>query len=164
MVDPHGVPWPAFRSALPGSHCWSRWLLLPLEVAGAPRRAYTIRQHQPGKAPAHLHAKNGACTKTAQENLESYVCHTRISSNNDHGKFASQHKLSFQKLKKKRGRVAKAYTHIYIYALRYSSYQRQLRKTSAAPPRLVSPAKPCKVNTVQKYQPCKREEHETDQC
>lgn len=35
-----------------GVHCLgrtvgSRWLLLPLEVARAPRRAYTIRQHQP---------------------------------------------------------------------------------------------------------------------
>ena len=48
MVDPHGVPWPAFRCALPGSHCWEP-VVAPstLEVAGAPRRAYTIRQHQP---------------------------------------------------------------------------------------------------------------------
>ena len=101
MVDPHGVPWPAFRSALPGSHCWSRWLLLPLGVAGATQGLY----HPPTPALGKHQRTSTQKMGLAQKHLESYVRHTRISSNNDQGKFANRHKLSFQ-------RVGKAYAHM----------------------------------------------------
>ena len=61
MVGPHGVPWPACRCALPGSHCWE-----PVVVAastgggrGATQGLYhpSANTSPPGKAPAHFHAK-----------------------------------------------------------------------------------------------------------
>ena len=107
MVDPHGVPWPAFRSALPGSHCWSRWLLLPLGVAGATQGLY----HPPTPALGKHQRTSTQKMGLAQKHLESYVCHTRISSNNDQGKFVNRHKLSFQKLQENR----KSWEGIYTY-------------------------------------------------
>ena len=56
MVGPHGVPWPAFRSALPGSDCWNPVLVPP-----------TGRHHPPtptlGKQASAQPRKNGACTE-----------------------------------------------------------------------------------------------------
>ena len=56
MVGPHGVPWPAFRSALPGSDCWDPVLVPP-----------TGRHHPPtptlGKQASAQPRKNGACTE-----------------------------------------------------------------------------------------------------
>ena len=57
-----------------GVHCLgrtvgSRWLLLPLEGAGAPRRAYTIRQHQPWESTRALSRKKIWLAQTTQEHI-----------------------------------------------------------------------------------------------
>ena len=138
-----------------GVHCLGRtvgsrwWLLLPLEGAGAPRRAYTIHPPTPallGKHPRTSTPKNGACTKTKQEHLESHICHTRIPLDNDHGKSTSQRQLSVLK--------------------NQEEMQRHVPRTTLMPvanasswktPASMSPtAKPCKVDTVEDDQACKQ--------
>ena len=113
-----------------GVHCLGRtvgsrwWLLLPLEGAGAPRRAYTIHPPTPallGKHPRTSTPKNGACTKTKQEHLESHIY--RIPLDNDHGKSTSQTPIEFSQ---KPGRNAKACSSHNAYA----SCQRQLMKNT----------------------------------
>ena len=126
-----------------GVHCLGRtvgsrwWLLLPLEGAGAPRRAYTIHPPTPalGKHPRTSTPKNGACTKTKQEHLESYICHTRIPLENPQAK----RQLSFLKNQEEMQR------HVPRTTLMPVANATSWKTLASMSP----PAKPCKVDTVE---------------
>ena len=72
MVGPHGVPWPAFRSALPGSHCWKPVVVLASTGTGG-RGSRQGLYHPPtpalGKHPRTFTQKNLACTNHPRTHL-----------------------------------------------------------------------------------------------
>ena len=107
MVDPHGVPWPAFRSALPGSHCWSRWLLLPLGVAGATQGLYHPPTPALGKHQRTSIKKWGLHKNT----LKAMFVTQGFPQTMTKGNSRTDTNLAF-KNSKKTGRVGKAYAHM----------------------------------------------------
>lgn len=91
MVDPHGVPWPAFWCALPGSHCWEP--VVAASTGGGPGATQGL-YHPPtpalGKHPRTSTQKMGLAQKLPKKTLKAMFV-TRIPLNNYNGKFVRQY-------------------------------------------------------------------------